>query len=142
MLYRLLADLVVVVHFGYVAFVLFGQLAILAGIAFRWAWIRNPTFRVVHLAAIGIVVLEVWCGMTCPLTTWERALREGAGDVTYEGDFIADCVHNVLFYQAPPWVFGICYSAFGALVLLTFFLAPPRFRPKVGDSSPPAMDRR
>ena len=127
--YRILADIVVVVHAGFVAFVIFGQLIILIGWLLRWPWIKNMPFRLIHLTAIAVVVLQSWIGMTCPLTTWEKSLREAAGDVTYEGDFIANCVHQVLFYPFPPWVFTTCYTAFGALVLVTFIAAPPK--PKI-----------
>jgi polyferredoxin len=134
---QVLADVVIVVHASYVAFVILGQLAILLGMLRRWLgmlphweWIRNIPFRLAHLAAIIVVVLESWCGITCPLTTWEIWLRERAGEETYEGDFIANAVHHVLFYRAEPWVFTICYTVFGALVLLTFILAPPRRKPR------------
>jgi hypothetical protein len=124
--YRLLADVVVVVHASYVAFVLFGQAAILVGWPLRWNWIRNLPFRVAHLTAILVVVLEAWFGITCPLTTWENRLRELAGQSAYEGDFIADQVHKVLFYQLPPWIFTAIYTSFGALVVLTLLCVPPR----------------
>jgi hypothetical protein len=128
--YRLAADAVVVLHAAYVLFVIVGFLLTLVGCLARWEWIRNPWFRGVHLAMIGIVVLETWCGITCPLTIWELQLRELAGQETYQGDFIALWVHNVLFIDAPPWVFNTMYTAFGAAVALTFVLAPPRFRRK------------
>jgi hypothetical protein len=124
--YRILADAVVVVHFAYVAFVLFGQLAILIGILAKWEWVRKIWFRGIHLVAIVVVVLEAWWGVTCPLTTWEQDLRAKAGQEAYTGDFIATCAHDLLFMEAEPWVFTLCYSIFGALVLLTFFIAPPR----------------
>jgi hypothetical protein len=124
----ILADTVVVVHASYVGFVIVGQLAILLGILRHWDWIRNIPFRLAHLAAIVVVVLESWCHIPCPLTTWENSLREQAGQDTYEGDFIANAVHHILFYHAPPWVFTTSYSIFGALVLFTFMLAPQRRR--------------
>lgn len=124
--YRMLADLVVVAHASYVSFVVAGQLAILIGWLRRWAWIRNVPFRFAHLTAIAVVVLEAWCGFTCPLTTWENWLREQAGDATYQGDFIANWVHAAIFYRASPWVFTLCYSLFCGLVLLTFIVVPPK----------------
>jgi hypothetical protein len=124
--YRVLANAVVVVHASYVSFVIFGQLAILVGGLLRWKWIRNLPIRLVHLAAILVVVLEAWCGITCPLTTWEQELRERAGEATDRGDFIATWVHQILFYDFPPWVFTTCYSAFGALVVLTLIFVPPK----------------
>ena len=40
-----LADGVVALHVSYVAFVVLGQLLILAGVVFRWQWVRNFWFR-------------------------------------------------------------------------------------------------
>src|SRR5436309_1713642 len=56
--YEILADLLFAVHFGYVSFVVLGQLAILIGWALRWLWIRNPWFRISHLVMILIVAFE------------------------------------------------------------------------------------
>ena len=126
LLYRLAADLIVVVHFAYVAFVVVGLLAIFVGIALRWPWARNLWLRSLHLLAIVIVVAEAVWGITCPLTTWEKQLRLLAGQANYRGDFIASWVHDALFYDAQPWVFTVCYALFGLLVLATFVLAPPR----------------
>jgi hypothetical protein len=77
---------------------------------------------------ILVVVLEAWVGFTCPLTTWERQLRSAAGQETYQGDFIANWAHDLMFFQAEPWVFTLCYSIFGTLVLATLFCVPPRWR--------------
>ena len=62
-------------HATYFSFVVFGLVLILLGIVFRWDWVRNFWFRSLHLAAIGIVVLEAFVGMNCPLTDWEQRLR-------------------------------------------------------------------
>jgi hypothetical protein len=135
MFYRLAADAVVVVHMAYVSFAIVGFLLTLAGCVFRWRWIRNPWFRGIHLAMILIVVFEAWLGIVCPLTTWEHHLRELAGGETYQGAFVANLVHDWLFYEAPPWVFTVIYTLFGLGVVLTFVVAPPRWRqspPKAG----------
>ena len=71
----------------------------------------------IHLAMIGFVVAEAWCDIVCPLTTWENQLRSLAGDTTYEGDFIANFLHDALFFEAEPWVFTLAYSLFGLAVL-------------------------
>ena len=126
--YRCAADAVLFVHAGFVAFVLVGQALILLGGLLRWGWVRNLWFRGLHLACIGIVVVESWCGVVCPLTTWERSLRDLAGEATYQGDFIAHWVHQLLFYDASPTVFTVCYSVFGGLVLGSLWLVPPRRR--------------
>jgi len=46
----------------------------------------------------------------------------------YRGDFIAQWLHDLLFFDAEPWVFTMCYTLFGLAVLATFVLAPPRWR--------------
>ena len=126
--YRIAADLVVTFHFGYIAFVAFGLLAILVGVAQGWGWVRNPWFRLAHLIAIAIVAVQALAGIVCPLTTLEKALRVRAGQASYPGAFIGHWAHQLTFYEAPPWAFTACYALFGLLVLGTFLLAPPRWR--------------
>ena len=127
--YRLAADAIVLLHMTYVLVVVLGLPAIWLGILFRQPWARNVWWRCGHLSMILIVVAEAWAGITCPLTTWEHQLRELAQQEAYSGDFIANLVHDWLFYDLPPWVFTAIYSAFGLLVLISFLVAPPHWRP-------------
>ncbi len=126
MWYRLAADLILVLHTGIVLFIVTGLVLILVGGLRGWSWVRNPIFRLAHLAAISVVVLQAWLGQICPLTTWEMALRERAGDATYAGSFIAHWLQAFLYYEAPLWVFALCYTVFGALVVLAWFWVRPR----------------
>ena len=125
-LYLLAADALLFIHVLFVAFVVFGLLLIFAGKLFSWSWVRNPWFRLAHLIAIGVVVLQTWLGAICPLTTWEIALREKAGDAVYAGSFIAHWLETILYYQFPPWVFIVVYTMFGLLVLGSWFWVRPR----------------
>lgn len=128
MIYRILADLTVIIHFAYVTFVVLGLGFTLLGWVMKWPSVRNRWFRGIHLAMILVVVIEAWVGITCPLTTWEQELRSAAGQQTYEGDFIANWAHDAMFFQADPWVFTVCYTVFGGLVLTTLFCIPPKWR--------------
>ena len=128
MAYSLLADLVVLIHLAYVAFVVLGQAGICAGAVFRWAWIRDVRFRVAHLLSIVIVAGESLLGVVCPLTIWENRLRELAGETPSERSFVARTVHAVLFYDGPESIFTIAYAAFAAIVALTLWFVPPRRR--------------
>ena len=128
LLYRLLADLILLTHALFVAFVVFGQLLVVTGAALRWAWIRNFRFRLMHLLCIGYEIAQTWAGQLCPLTLWEQQLRELAGETTYAGSFIAHWLHRLLFFEAEAWVFTLIYTVFGLLVLATWFLAPPKRR--------------
>ena len=125
-LYSRVADFILVAHALFAAFVVLGLLLVFAGKLLRWRWVRNPWFRAAHLLAIGIVVLQSWVGVICPLTTWEMSLRAKAGETVYEGSFIAHWLHELLYYDAPPWVFVVCYTGFGVLVLLSWYYVRPR----------------
>jgi hypothetical protein len=125
-LYLLAADLLLFSHILFVAFVIFGLALILIGKFRDWNWVRNLWFRVAHLAAIGIVVVQSWVGVVCPLTTWEMVLRERAGDVVYAGSFIAHWLESILYFRAPAWVFIVGYTAFGSLVVASWFWVRPR----------------
>ncbi|NND82426.1 MAG: DUF2784 domain-containing protein [Gammaproteobacteria bacterium] len=119
------ADAILVLHLLTVMFVVFGLLLIYAGQVAGWPWVRNFWFRVAHLACIGVVVAQSWFGVHCFLTIWEQQLREAAGTATYSGAFIQHWLQAILFYDAPAWVFITLYTAFGALVLLSWWLVPP-----------------
>jgi hypothetical protein len=147
MFYRLLADLIVVVHLAYVGFVVVGLLVVLVGAWLRWLWVRNFWFRAGHLLAISIVVFESLLNIPCPLTEWENQLRDlaneepqmdagfgdaggGDDDVTVEpSTFVERLVHAVMFYDCPQGVLPTAYCLFGLAVLATMFLVPPR-RPR------------
>ena len=100
----LLADIIVTVHFCYVGFTLGGEIFILLGGLFRWNWVRNLSFRIVHLASAALVAVEALAGAQCPLTTWEFRLRTAAGQhVEGQVSFVARLLHSVIFYDFPAW---------------------------------------
>jgi hypothetical protein len=124
--YQLLADAVLVVHFGVVLFVVGGLVVVLAGNWLHWAWVNQLWFRVAHLAAIAVVVLQAWLGQYCPLTTLESWLRVQAGSGAYETSFIEHWLQRLIYFQAPFWVFTMAYTAFAVLVLWAWWRFPPR----------------
>lgn len=117
----LLADLILIVHFAFVLFVVGGLPAIWIGAARRWRWVRNRRFRIAHLAAIVFVAGEALAGVWCPLTLWEDALR-GSGE---DRSFIARWLHRILFYDFPGWVFTVAYVLFALAVVATYCLIRP-----------------
>ena len=124
----LAADLILVIHFAFVLFVVGGLAFIWIAHAAGWPAARNLRFRVLHLAAIVFVAGEALLGFACPLTLWEDALRGGGS--TNEKSFIARWVHYVMFYTAPEWVFTTLYVAFALVVAATFWFIPPQRRSK------------
>lgn len=90
MIYRVLADLVVVLHLGFIAFVIFGGL-----LALRWRWMPW-----LHLpAAMWGAVVEL-TGWFCPLTPLENSLRRASGNTGYSGGFIEHYVTPVIYPAA------------------------------------------
>jgi polyferredoxin len=118
----LLADAVLVLHFGIAAFIVAGLIAVWIGAAFGWRWIRNPWFRYLHLVAILFVAAEALLGIACPLTVWEDLLRGGPQAESFVGRW----VHRLLYYRAPEWVFTAAYAAWAVAALVTLALVPPR----------------
>ena len=125
-IFLLAADIILLLHVLFVVFVVIGLVLILAGKALLWSWVRNPWFRLIHLAAISIVLVQSLFGIICPLTTIEMMLRTRAGDTVYSGSFISHWLENILYYQMPPWVFVVAYTAFGAIVVVCWFWVRPR----------------
>jgi hypothetical protein len=124
----LIADVVLVVHFAFVLFVVGGFALILAGAALGWRWVRNRAFRYAHLAAIVFVAAEALVGVACPLTVWEDFLRRAAPDGP---GFVARWVSRLLYYDLPDWVFATAYVVFASAVAVTLWLVPP------GEDRPP-----
>lgn len=124
-LYQILADLVLLLHVTIVLFVVLGLLLIFVGNLCGWRWVNNTWFRLSHLLAIGVVVAEVWLGIVCPLTTLEMWLRSQTGGLAYSGSFMEHWLHQLLYYEAPDWVFTAAYTVFGLLVLATWWIFPP-----------------
>jgi hypothetical protein len=127
-----LADVILALHAAYVAFVVGGLALIWLGIARRWRWVRNFWFRLLHLAAIGLVAAEALIGLACPLTVLEGSLRSGDH---VAGGFVEHWVHRILFWDFPAWVFTLVYLIFTLLSVLTWRRWPPAPREKVAGLS-------
>jgi hypothetical protein len=124
--YLALADIVLVLHFGVVLFIIGGLALIVAGNTWHWRWVNNIWFRLAHIAAITIVAVQTLLGQLCPLTTLESWLRSKAGSVPYSKSFIEYWIQRALFYEAPLWIFAMAYTVFGLLVVAAWWRFPPR----------------
>ncbi len=88
-LYRLGADLTVLLHFGFVLFVVLGGLLVLRWRRLAWA----------HLPAVAWGAGIEFGGWICPLTHVENHLRRLAGEGGYEGGFVERYLLPVLYPQ-------------------------------------------
>ena len=89
MLYRLLADLILLAHLGFVLFVSLG------GVLALW-W---PRVIWVHLPALAWGVIVELFRLRCPLTPFENWLRRAGGEQGYTGDFIEHYARHVLYAE-------------------------------------------
>lgn len=113
----MLADLVVLLHVLFVAFVVFGGL-----LALRWPriiWLHVP-------AAVWGVLIE-FTGWICPLTPLENRLREAAGESAYEGDFVGRYILPALYPEGltrtSQRILGAVALAINGVIYAVIFLA-------------------
>jgi len=92
MMYRISADLVLLLHFLFAAFAVFG--GGLVAWNFSWAWLHIPT-----VLWSSIVNLMSW---TCLLAPLEKALRMRAGQAGYAGGFIQHYVGREVYPRGMP----------------------------------------
>ena len=119
------ADMLLVVHFVWVGFVILLVPLIVLGNVFQWRWIRNRTLRLLHLAMIALVTVEAVLSITCPLTLWEHRLRVSSGAKGYERSFVADWLERLLYYDLDPSTFLVIYILFLLLVGILYVRIPP-----------------
>jgi hypothetical protein len=86
-IYRVLADTLVLAHVAFVLFVVVGGLLVLKWPRVAWA----------HVPAVAWGVVVECSGWPCPLTPLEAWLRVQAGEVRYAGGFIEHYIMPVLY---------------------------------------------
>lgn len=104
--YRLLADLVVLVHFAFVLFVILGGFLVA----------RRRRAMPFHLAAAIWAALIEFSGWICPLTPLENYLRAKSGSGGYHSDFVAHYILPILY---PEGLTRETQTALGTLVVVT-----------------------
>lgn len=103
--YRLLADLVVLVHFAFLLFVILGGF-----------WVaRRRRVMPFHLAAAIWAALIEFSGWICPLTPLENQLRAKSGSNGYDSDFV---IHYILPILYPEGLTRETQFALGTLVIV------------------------
>jgi hypothetical protein len=132
MVYAVLADLVMVVHFVGIGFIVAGGLLVR----------RRPRLAWLHLPAVGWGVAIIMIGYTCPLTPLEKFFRRLAGEPVYSGGFIDHYLEGVVYPARLTW---LVWAAAGLAVVVGYagLVAGTRQRRSVPSvSSPPPSDRR
>lgn len=121
----LLADALLALHTGIVAFVVGLVPLVLLGGALGWRWVRHAGLRIGHLGLMVFIAAQAWLGQLCPLTVWEQALRRAAGQGSYRESFIEHWLSRLLYWDVPGWMFVAAYTAFTVIVALAWRWVKP-----------------
>lgn len=99
------ADLLLLLHLGFILFVAFGAFLVL-----RW-----PRLALAHLPAVAWGAWIEFSGGICPLTPWEYALRSASLEEGAQPSVIAQFIEPLVY---PPGLTREIQIALGAVVLL------------------------
>lgn len=95
MLYKILADIVVLIHFLWILFLIFGA----------FAGIRNKNIKIIHISGLVFAFVIQIFGWYCPLTDLEVWLRSKHDpSLAYAGAFIIHYVEGVIYIEISPWL--------------------------------------
>lgn len=126
MLPRLAADLLVLLHLGFILFVVTGGF-----LAWRWrrlAWVHIP-------CALWGALVE-FMGWICPLTPWEVTLRRQAGQAGYDSGFVEHYIIPMVYPEALTLRIqiglGLVVVAVNVLAYAVYFRRRPARTPRQG----------
>ena len=124
MLYRILADLVLLFHFLFILFVIFG--------GFLLFWKRRLIW--IHLPSAVWGALIEFQGWICPLTPLENMFRHTGGQAGYEGGFIENYLVPVIYpsglTREIQIILGIITIGINVIVYASFFFRSREANPK------------
>jgi hypothetical protein len=106
------AALVVAVHMGYLAYMVFGGFLALRRFAWLWPHIVSTVY------SIYVTVTD----FRCPLTALEKWLLARGGRMPYEGSFTAYYLRDNLYpaqYETAVWLSGMGLALVSYAIVLT-----------------------
>lgn len=126
MLYKILADIIVIVHLLWILFMLVGFILTLRG--FFWkGFFDRWLFRTLHLFGIAYVGLLAIMGKYCPLTLWEYSLREKYDStLTYPGSFMIYYAERLVYPDINPLIILIPTTFIAIFTVVVFIIRPPK----------------
>ena len=90
MIYKILADSMVLIHFLWIVFLFFGAI---------WG-IKNKAVKIFHISGLVFAFVIQIFGWYCPLTYLEVWLRSKQGSaLTYTGSFIIHYVEEIVYIE-------------------------------------------
>lgn len=125
MIYKVLADIIVFVHFGWILFMIGGFIFTIAG--FFWKrffdlWL----LRSLHLSGLTYVAILAILEKYCPLTILENILRQRHNpELTYPGSFIVHYVEKLIYPDVDPFIIVVPTIFMAIFTIVIFVVRPP-----------------
>lgn len=114
-LYSIIADGVMLVHFSWVLFNLFGFFVVL----------KFPKLKFFHIGTLSSTALLMLTGNICPLTTLEQWLeRKAEISVAYQGSFLRHYLGHFLYINAPSWIITAITTILTLTAIWLYFVLP------------------
>lgn len=110
MFFRITADLILVLHLAFIAFVVLGALLVL----------RNHWMVYLHVPAAGWGAFIEISGRICPLTSLENSLRRSAGESGYAESFVEHYLVPIIYPSGLTR--GVQFAAAGLVILINIVI--------------------
>ncbi len=125
MFYKIIADIIVVLHFIWIVFMLLGFFLTIYGFLwekfFDW-WL----FRTLHLSGILFVGILTLLRRFCPLTILENLSRvRYSSENTYPGSFIVHYIENLVYPDVNQTLLRILTVLVALFILVVYTIRPP-----------------
>lgn len=125
MTYKIFADLITVIHFLWILFMLLGFFLTLKGF-FTPRFFDRWLFRTLHLCGIVYVGLLALLREYCPLTMLENYLRARYNpEIAYPGSFIAHYIEKLVYPDVTPSIILIPTIFIAVFTITVFIVKPP-----------------
>lgn len=127
----ILADIIVIMHLGWILFMLVGFALTVHGVLYRKkSFFDRWLFRTLHVSGIVFVSLIAIIGRQiraiCPITIWENVLRARYDPSSaYSGEFIPHYVEKLVYPDMDPLIITIGTVFIGVFTLVVFIVRPP-----------------
>ena len=125
MKYKIIADIIVLIHFIWILFMLAGFVLTLGGFIWK-GYFNRWVFRTVHLCGILFVAILTVLGEYCPLTIFENTLMAKYDpNLIYPGSFITHYVEKLVYPDVEPMIIVVPTITIGLITLIIYIIKPP-----------------
>ena len=125
MIYKVLADIIVVMHFAWILFMLVGFILTIKG--FWWkGFFDKWLFRTIHLFGIIYVSSLAVLRQYCPLTILENNLRARYDpSLVYPGSFMVHYLERLVYPDVYSWIILLPTIFIAVFTIIIFIVKPP-----------------